>query len=344
MLRANAERRLKEGPWTVTSDRPKGLDLDPHEYYSESPYWWPDPAQPGGYARRPGQPNADRFGANRAALDSMSEAVLSLGAAAFLLDDPRYAQHAARLVQAWFINPKTRMNPDMDRAGVLPPGATPSAGPAVNEGRPLIWAIQGMELLAQTGDWDPKDQAAVHKWFGEYLHWLTQVPRDNPGGSNASMWRAALEAAAASFVEDAAAQQRVFGRNRYRGASRPLGTPTPADFLSIANSLEARTVFFRIAQVHGVDLWSPRAGRGATPANAIDRLVAMLSDPKALSRDQLADFGGNGVVLLAFAGMGMNRPDYIAQYRKLERPGNARLALVDLLTGRWEAAAHQTRH
>ena len=29
---------LKEGLWTVTADRPKGMDLDPHEYYSEAPY------------------------------------------------------------------------------------------------------------------------------------------------------------------------------------------------------------------------------------------------------------------------------------------------------------------
>ena len=33
-LRADAERRMKDGPWSVTNDRPKavGFDLDPHEY------------------------------------------------------------------------------------------------------------------------------------------------------------------------------------------------------------------------------------------------------------------------------------------------------------------------
>jgi hypothetical protein len=47
---------------------------------------------------------------------------------------------------------------------------------------------------------------------------------------------------------------------------------------------------------------------------------------------------------MAFAGMGLNKPDYVAEFRKLERPENAWLAMVDLLVGRWEAAAHQTRH
>ena len=35
-LRAEADKRLHEGPWTVTADRPNGVELDPHEYYSES--------------------------------------------------------------------------------------------------------------------------------------------------------------------------------------------------------------------------------------------------------------------------------------------------------------------
>jgi hypothetical protein len=37
-------------------------------------------------------------------------------------------------------------------------------------------------------------------------------------------------------------------------------------------------------------------------------------------------------------------PDYIALYRKLERPESGWLAVVDLLVSRWEAANHQTRH
>src|SRR5215471_2621750 len=78
-LRAEAERRMKEGPWTVTSDRPKGIDIDPHEYYSEAPYWWPNPENPdGAYVRRDGDINPSRFTANKAALNSMCDAVLTL--------------------------------------------------------------------------------------------------------------------------------------------------------------------------------------------------------------------------------------------------------------------------
>ena len=94
-LRAEAEKRLREGPWTVTADRPRDVDLDPHDYYSEAPYWWPNPDDPNGkYLRKDGQPNPARFLANKTALNAMCDAVFALGAAAFLLDDARYAQRA----------------------------------------------------------------------------------------------------------------------------------------------------------------------------------------------------------------------------------------------------------
>jgi hypothetical protein len=47
ILRSRAEAALKQGPWTVTSERPVGRKLPPNEYYSEAPYYWPDPARPG---------------------------------------------------------------------------------------------------------------------------------------------------------------------------------------------------------------------------------------------------------------------------------------------------------
>jgi hypothetical protein len=47
---------------------------------------------------------------------------------------------------------------------------------------------------------------------------------------------------------------------------------------------------------------------------------------------------------LAFAGIGLKRPEYLALYQKLERPEGAWLAFVDLIVGRFEASGHQTRH
>ena len=48
-----------------------------------------------------GLANPGRFMDNKNALNAMSDAVFALGSAAFLLDNPAYAQRAARVVSAW---------------------------------------------------------------------------------------------------------------------------------------------------------------------------------------------------------------------------------------------------
>ena len=353
-LAADADRRMKEGPWTVTSDRPRGIPLDVHEYYSEAPYWWPaaeDPTAP--YVRRDGQANPNRFLANRNALNSMCDAVFSLGTAAFLLDNPQYAQRATRVIHIWFINPKTRMNPSLEYAQAIPNFSQSSEG--IVEGRVLIRAIQGMEFLSQTGVWDPKDQAAVRKWFEEYLHWLTQsetgLEEKNSGNSRASWWTAQV-AAAATFVEDDKSQQiafkyysdRIFRRQIKPDGGARRDEARPRSLSSSAFNLEALTTICRIAQVHNVDLWTAEGRNKVTLDAVIDYLEPYLADPRKWSKEQVTELQNDGLYFLAFAGMGLKKPEYVALFRKVEHPEGAWLSMVDLMVGRWEAAAHQTRH
>jgi hypothetical protein len=352
LLRSDAERRMKEGPWSVTAERPKEYDPDPHEYYSESPFYWPVPDKPGTpYVRRSGQPNPERFAANHTAMNAMADAVFTLSSAALLLDNPAYARRAARVVNAWFINPKTRMNPGMERAHSIP-GGGPTAGGAV-EGRPLIRAIQGMEFLTQTGTWDPKDEAAVRKWFEDYLRWLMPKLEGPTGprgeGDRGSPWWTAQAAAVATFVDDEAALKRVFTHYGDRlPPRRPrLGALRQAFTRSLAVSvldLDADAIVCRVAQLHGMDLWRARLRQGSGISAQIDALISALTDPKRQGRDQPTDLRGGELHLLAFAAMGLDKPEYLALYRKMERPTDGWLAVIDLLVGRWEASAHQTRH
>jgi hypothetical protein len=354
-LHAAADLRLKEGPWSVTTDRPKGVELDLHDYYSEASYWWPDPEHPGGaFIRRDGQLNPARFTANRNALVAMCDAVFTLGTAAFLLDDARYAQRAARVINTWFINPKLRMNPNLEYAQAIP-GVNTGRGEGILEGRGFIRAIQGMEFLAQTGYWDPKEQAAVHRWFDEYLRWLTRsqaAEEEKSSGNNHASWWTAQTAAVATYVGDQATEQMaynfyrnsIFPRQIRRNGSAPREEARNRSLTYSLFNAEAFAVICRIAQVHNVDLWSVQSRSHATIGTVIDYLVPYLEDPHKWTKEQIDAVQTDGLSFLAFAGVGLKNPEYIALYHKLERPENAWLSLVDLLVGRWEAAGHQTRH
>jgi len=354
-LRAEAEKRMREGPWSVTSDRPTDLQLDIHDYYSEAPYWWPDPDNPGGpYIRKDGQFNPARFTANKTALNAMADAVFTLGAAAYLLDDPRYAQRATRDIRTWFVDPRTRMNPNLDFAQAIR-GVNEGRGAGVLDGRVFIRVLQGMDFLAQTGAWDAKDQAAVRKWFEDYLHWLTHSKNaedERASGNNHASWWTAQVAAVSGFVENQAAQQmafsyyrdHIFPRQIRSDGSAPREESRTRSLSYSAFNLEAYSMICRMAQVHGVDLWTVHTKNGANIATVIDYLEPYLSDPKKWAKEQISDFPNDGLYFLAFAGMGLKKPAYIALYRKLERPESAWLSVVDLILGRWENASHQTRH
>ncbi|MBS1855080.1 MAG: alginate lyase family protein [Acidobacteria bacterium] len=353
-LRQEAERRLREGPWSVTFDRPAGVQLDGHDYYSQAPYWWPqaDPKAP--YVRRDGQVNPDRFMANKNAINAMSAAVFTLGTAGYLLDEPRYAKRAAHILHVWFIDPKTRMNASLEYAQAVR-NFNDGRGSGVLDGRVFIRAIQGMEFLAETGEWDEKEEAAVRKWFREYLHWLSASDHgleEKNSGNNHATWWTAQAMAVATFVGDQGALQTAenwyreqnLGRQILAGGAAPREEARTKSLSYSAFNLEAMATVCRIAQVNGVDLWTARARSGATISTVIDYLTPFLSNPKKWPKEQIAEYTNEGPYSLAFAGMGLKKPEYIALYRKLSGSENAWLVLVDLLASRWEAAGHQTRH
>ncbi len=69
-----------------------------------------------------------------------------------------------------------------------------------------------------------------------------------------------------------------------------------------------------------------------------------MTDPQKWNKEQIGDLQGAGLYSLAFAGMGLKRPDFVALFRKVERPEGAWMAFVDLIVGRWESSGRKGAH
>jgi hypothetical protein len=291
---------------------------------------------------------------NKAALNAMSDAVFTLGTAAYFLDDQTYARRAARIVNTWFVNPKTRMNPNLEYGQAIR-GVTEGRAAGIIDTRVLIRAAQGIEFLAQTGTWDPKELAAARKWFEEYVRWLTHSDKgleEKRSGNNHASWWTAQVAAFATFIDDKPTAQMafawyrdtVFAKQIQADGGAPREEERTRSLSYSAFNAEALAMTCRVAQVQGVDLWSLRNKNGADFGTIVQYLSPYLSDPKKWTKEQISEFQTEGLYFLAFAGMGRNRPEYMAMYHKLEHPEGSWLSFVDLMVGRWEAASHQTRH
>ena len=159
-------------------------------------------------------------------------------------------------------------------------------------------------------------------------------------------------AAVANFVSDNAAQQSAFALYRdnifpkqiRKDGSAPREEARTRSLSYSVFNLEAFSMVCRIAQVQGMDLWSLQAKNGATIATVIDYLAPYLSDPRKWNKEQIVDFESTGLYSLAFAGMGLKKPDYVALFRKVERPEGAWMAFVDLIVGRWESSGRRNSH
>jgi alginate lyase len=111
---------LKEAPITITASLSPRSAGGRHDYFSEGDYWWPDPQNPDGpYIQRDGMSNPNNFVDHRRYLIRMSIQVPALVAAWQLTQDRRYASHAVKHLQAWFIDEQTRMNPNLQYAQAI---------------------------------------------------------------------------------------------------------------------------------------------------------------------------------------------------------------------------------
>ena len=142
-LKAARAEAIAAGPFSVTFARPDGgTPAGRHDYFSEGPYWWPDPQNPGGpYIRRDGVVNPDRFTRNHNDLGRMGETILTLALAAWLHRDDAAARRAWHLAEVWFVDPATRMTPDLEYGQAIR-GRTTGPGIGVIDTRGFLWVVK----------------------------------------------------------------------------------------------------------------------------------------------------------------------------------------------------------
>ena len=172
ILRA-AEAALKQTPVSITSFPAKLNEGGPNDFYSNGDYWWPDPSKPNGlpYIKRDGETNPENFTAHRIAVKTLRDSVAALAAAYKITGDDRYVTKAAELLRVFFLDAKTRMNPNLSFAQAIP-GVSPGRGIGIIDTLHIIEipaAVKAMEKSAAF----PKEMAKdLRAWFRDIAEWM----------------------------------------------------------------------------------------------------------------------------------------------------------------------------
>jgi len=169
---ASADTMMNKIPRSVTEAFCERSEGGNHDFYSEGDYWWPNPEDPDGpYIRKDGMTNPENFVLNRQAMREMSMNVATLTAAYKLTQDEMYGMNALYHLHNWFINPETRMNPNMAYAQAIK-GRVPGRGVGLIDGIHFVEPAQAIILYRRAGLLSTEEFAQYVSWFDEFLDWI----------------------------------------------------------------------------------------------------------------------------------------------------------------------------
>jgi hypothetical protein len=291
-LLEEADAALAQGPYSVTDKKKVPPSGDKHDYASYSRYWWPDPDKPDGlpYIRRDGVTNPDSQsldGADRQRIEKIGIHTEALGLAYYLTGKEKYADKAAELLRVWFLDPATRMNPNLNHAQCRL-GHNEGTKSGVLDGRMMVRALEGSLLIASSTAISDAELGGLKIWVGEYVQWLTtnEMALDEAASKNnhgtfydAQTMYFALYAGkneVAAKIAETAVEKRILSQIKPDGSMPEELARTRPLFYSNYN-LHAMFVIASLAKQVDVDVWN---GGEARLRVGMDYLIPYLDTNK----------------------------------------------------------------
>jgi hypothetical protein len=318
-----ADKYLSEQPVTVTAASSPRSAGGLHDFFSEGDYWWPDPKNPDGpYIQRDGMTNPDNFVEHRRAMVRLSLIVPALAAAWKITQQRKYSDHAARHLRAWFIDDATHMNPNLLYAQAI-------KGKFTGRGTGIIDTLHLVEVAraASRVNLPAADLAGVKQWFASYTNWMNThaygIAERDATNNHGTCWVAQV----AAFTElTGDAQLTAYCRDRFMTVLIPGQEVADGSFPQelrrtkpYGYSLFNLDAFGIIAQTLGLWKWRLPDGRGM--ARAMEYMYPYILDKKKWPLPPDVMYDKEWPVrqpCLLFAGLALNKPEYIELWRKLD--------------------------
>ena len=302
-LSAEADAALERGPYSVMHKELVPPSGDKHDYASYSRYWWPNPDTNDGlpYVRRDGIVNRKLLAnGDRNRVGAFYDDVESLALAAYLLNSERHADHAWLLVKTWFLDPATKMNPNVN-FGQAVPGRAVGRGVGIIDTRHFLRVLDSVRLLQAMGTVGEQDIAELRAWFSEYLDWLMTSElgaEERSAENNHGAWFAAQAARVALFVDRRDIAEQIIREVRDQripasilpDGSQPEELERTRSLHYSLFSLSAHAVVARMGEHVGIDLWDPQTISGERLRAAIEYVRPGILEPESWPHPQLETF------------------------------------------------------
>ncbi len=331
----DADKCLKAAPESVMDKSKVPPSGSKHDYMSIAPYFWPDPSKPNGlpYMRQDGKVNPDsknEENTDHIRLGRTIDRIETLALAYYFTHEKKYADHAAKLIKVWFLNPDTQMNPNLNFGQAIA-GKNDGRGEGILDARRMGLVLDSANLIGNSSDFTEANQKALMQWMANYYDWLMKSPNgkaERAATNNHGTWfdvQAAHLALGlgkkdeAKKIIDAARTKRINVQIEPDG-KQPQELARTASFSYSCMNLDA---FFKLANLGdhaGVDLWRKNNKDAHSLRKALDFLVPYLDKPPATwPYKQIKDIDESSMLrVLRLAALAYDAPEYEAIIKKYD--------------------------
>jgi hypothetical protein len=327
-----ARAALKMEPVTITKFHAKLSDGGTNDFYSNGDYWWPNPGTTNGlpYVQRDGETNPGNFVAHRQVIRQLSDAVAALGAAYKITGDDKYAKKSAELLKVFFLDPQTRMNPNLQYAQAVP-GVSPGRGTGIIDTLHIIEIPKAVEAMEKSPAFPPEVLAGLKKWFADYTGWMTTSKNglaEAGAGNNHAVAFWLQVAVFAQFTGDEPNLAEC--RRRFEEVFVPKQMADDGSFPAELRrtkpygysifQLDNMVTLCQVLSTTNDDLWNFTLPDGRNIHKAVDFLYPFLADKSAWPRKPDVNAWESWPARqpsLLFAGLAFNERKYLDLWTKL---------------------------
>lgn len=299
-VRLEADWAMNVGPYSVMDKQDVPPSGSKHDYMSLAPYWWPDPASKNGlpFIRRDGRINPERYKVpDDREFNETRNAVHALALGYYFTGNEAYAKRAVLLLRTWFLNPATRMNPNMNYAQAVP-GVNTGRGIGLIDVHEMPQLLDAITLLSDSPAMTGAEKEGLRNWFAQYMKWLqtSKNGQDEAAAkNNHGSWYDEQLVGIALFLGDkdlardvaeAAKTKRIAAQIKPNG-SEPLELARTKSFSYSVFNLDALMRLAQEAQQVDVDLWSYRAPDGGSIRGALEYLLPFAEGKKKWTHEAI---------------------------------------------------------